>query len=143
MLAPASPFKRSMHNNISALARRGLSEPRRDAQTVLGILLAAALAFSAVLGSAVAVFRPRGCTLPRTPQSDASAIASAATLWITDHAGSCPTAMDLVVDGVLDAHRRVLDPQGRPFVIKCEGDGVTASSPGVDGIFGTADDITG
>jgi len=88
-------------------------------------------------------FPIRGDHRPKTAHSDASAISSAATIWLTDHPRECPTVADLFASGELPQSRNERDPWGGAYRVICEGDHVTVRSAGADHVFGTVDDVIG
>lgn len=91
----------------------------------------------------VAVFRQKQKADEKDTKMGAAAVSSAAVLWISEHAGQCPTIQQLIDDGELDGHRRTKDAWNHDFAIDCSDDGVTVKSPGRDGQMGSDDDITG
>ena len=82
-------------------------------------------------------------TVPRrNVRTIAAAINSAATMWISEHAGECPTVANLLEDGQLDHSKNSKDPWENDFVIECDGDSVSTKSGGPDKQMGTEDDIS-
>jgi general secretion pathway protein G len=62
--------------------------------------------------------------------------------WRMNHFGEeCPTFTRLRTDKVADRGSGAKDPWGSDFIIRCDDDDVTVTSPGPDRKLGTADDI--
>ena len=79
----------------------------------------------------------------KTAKSDASAISSAATIWLTDHPGECPTVADLRESGELARNKESKDPWDGEYTNECDGTDVTVKSAGPDKQAGTEDDVSG
>lgn len=79
----------------------------------------------------------------KTARNDASAIGSAATMWLAEHPGGCPTVAALRADGMLDRSKNERDPWGGAYTITCDGEHMTVRTAGRDHVFGTRDDVSG
>jgi hypothetical protein len=68
-------------------------------------------------------------------------IQTATEIYVNVHPGTCPTVDALRSEKILDSGFSEWDPWGSQFVIACNGDEFTVTSPGPDGKLGTDDDI--
>lgn len=132
-------------NNQRNRAKRAQRIARRAIEGMTLVEIMVVVIIMALIATAVGV-----AVLPqlekariKTAKSDASSITSAATLWIADHAGQCPTVADLLEDGLLARNKNSKDPWDNEYVIECDGDGVTTKSAGPDKQMGGEDDISG
>lgn len=66
---------------------------------------------------------------------------AAQAYFTTDVSGACPSMGDLVSARLLDSGSATADPWGSGFLVACEGEDITVSSPGPDRAAGTTDDI--
>jgi hypothetical protein len=69
------------------------------------------------------------------------AVIAAAGIHLAEHPGMCPSAADLVREGLLNPSSSAHDPWGQSFAIECVGEIVRVCSAGPDGHSGTLDDI--
>lgn len=110
-------------------------------------MLAKGIALSAV---AVALFllfcvpRHRSCDgspIDRT-RSDAQTVRSAAQMYLAEKPeGPCPDVAMLLEHDFLSWSGPTEDAWGMPFLVVCDGEDVSVSSVGPDGIFDTEDDV--
>jgi general secretion pathway protein G len=91
----------------------------------------------------VAVFQQKKKADIKDTKMGAAAVSSAATLWVSEHAGQCPSVQQLIDDGDLDGHKRTKDAWDNDFTIECDDSGISVKSAGPDKQMGTEDDITG
>jgi general secretion pathway protein G len=62
--------------------------------------------------------------------------------WRADHPSECPTMEKLKADRVILPGANIMDPWGKVYVIRCDGDDLRVASFGPDGKEGTPDDIS-
>lgn len=123
------------------LARR-MARRAVEGMTLVEIMVVVIIMALIATAVGVAVLPAIGKARKKQALSDASAINSAATMWISEHAGECPTVANLLEDGQLDRTKNSKDPWESDFVIECDGDSVSTKSGGPDKQMGTEDDIS-
>ena len=101
------------------------------------------LVIMAMMAAAVAVSVMSSWTTARKHDtaSRARTIQSAATAYLMQEGGECPTVDDLARANVLDPTTQHTDGWGNSFTIECEETAVHVRSPGSDEALGTDDDI--
>jgi general secretion pathway protein G len=119
------------------LARRAV-----EGMTLVEIMVVVIIMALIATAVGVAVLPAIGKARKKQALSDAGAINAAATMWIGEHAGECPTIANLLEDGQLDHTKNSKDPWDNDYVITCEDDSVTTKSAGPDKQMGTEDDIS-
>jgi len=128
--------KKQTRRVMRRLARRAV-----EGMTLVEIMVVVIIMALIATAVGVAVLPQLEKARVKTAMSDASAISSAATIWITDHAGECPTVADLKESGDLPQNREAKDPWDGEYVIECEGNDISVKSGGPDKQMGTEDDI--
>src|SRR5262249_18394615 len=124
---------------VKALRRK----KRLEGMTLVEIMVVVIIMTLIASAVGVAVFQQKKKADIKDSRMGAAAVSSASVLWISEHAGQCPSVQQLMDDGDLDAHKRTKDAWDHDFTIECNDDGVTVKSAGPDGQMGTEDDITG
>jgi hypothetical protein len=99
--------------------------------------------FLLVVGSQECVLTSYDCDLPPLARGRDAAreIRNGAVRWTSSRGGHvCPELDDLVRYHEID-RPLVIDPLGHSYRLACEHEGISVSSAGPDGTFGTADDV--
>jgi len=122
---------------------KGRRKKRLEGMTLVEIMVVVIIMTLIASAVGVAVFQQKKKADVKDTKMGAAAVSSACTLWISEHAGQCPSVQQLMDDGDLDAHKRTKDAWDHDFTIECNDDGVTVKSAGPDGQMGTEDDISG
>lgn len=122
---------------------RRLARKALEGMTLVEIMVVVIIMALIATAVGVAVLPALGKAKIKTAKSDASAITSAATMWVAEHSGECPTVANLLEDGQLDRSKNSTDPWEAEYVIECDGDSITTKSGGPDKQMGTEDDISG
>jgi general secretion pathway protein G len=126
---------RALRRRIAARSREGMTLVEIMVVVIIMALIAAAVG--------VAVLPRLQDAKKKTAKSDCAAVNAAATLWVADHSGECPTVQQLLEDGALDRNKNSRDPWDGEYVIECDSDSITVRSAGPDKQMGTEDDISG
>jgi type II secretory pathway pseudopilin PulG len=100
---------------------------------VIMAMMAVAVAFS--------VMKALNSARKHDTEARARTIQGAATTYLMEQGGECPTVEDLARADVLDSTTQHTDGWGHDFTIECEETVVHVRSPGADGTLGTEDDI--
>lgn len=127
---------------LERLSQRRRRQARRRAAIWMSTLVAAT---SITLGFAAV----EQCTSTRcccgssrdSAKISANALRAVAEVWRVSHANDCPTVAGLIRPEELARSSDPHDPWGQPFVITCDGDGVSVTSSGPDRVLDTADDV--
>ena len=130
------------HGRMTRVARRA-ARRAVEGMTLVEIMVVVIIMALIATAVGVAVLPQLEKARVKTAKSDASAISSAATIWLTDHPGECPTVADLRESGELARNKEAKDPWDGEYVIECDGSDVTVKSAGPDKQAGTEDDISG
>ena len=130
--------KRQTRRVMRRLARRAV-----EGMTLVEIMVVVIIMALIATAVGVAVLPALTNAKKKTAKSDASTISAAATMWIAENSGECPTVATLREDGQLDRSKNEKDPWDADYVIECDGDSITVKSGGPDKQMGTDDDISG
>jgi hypothetical protein len=82
------------------------------------------------------------CRFDRQTEGTARVVRMATVAWLTRHPGrGCPNVQALHLSGDLDPAASAVDEWGRAMRVTCDGAETVVRSAGLDGAFGTRDDI--
>ena len=113
----------------------------QQGMTLIEIMIVVGIIAMIAGGVAVALLPSLDKAKIKTTRTDAQALRSAVTLYLSDNGKGCPTVDDLVQGRYLDGNKRTADAWDNDFQIECEAGDVKVTSAGADGQFGTDDDI--
>jgi general secretion pathway protein G len=126
---------------MHALTRNELRRRRREAMTLIEIMIVVIIMALIATAVGIAVLPQFSRAREKTAEADVQAIDGAVQLYIMQVGGDCPSVQDLLDEGVLDRSKNTVDPWGHEYVIECAGDEITVCSGGSDEQAGNEDDI--
>jgi prepilin-type N-terminal cleavage/methylation domain-containing protein len=109
--------------------------------TLIEVMVVMVIMATMAGAAAFAVMRAWSNARKHETETRARTIQAAATAYLLDEGGECPTVEDLAAADILDRTTQHTDGWGRSFTIECAETTVHVRSPGADGTLGTEDDI--
>lgn len=115
---------------------------RRNAgMTIIEVMVVMVIMAAMAVAAAISVMNSWNNAKKHDTATRARTIQGAATGYLLEEDGNCPTVEDLARSGILDSTTEHTDGWGNAFTIECEEAVIHVQSPGPDETLGTPDDI--
>jgi prepilin-type N-terminal cleavage/methylation domain-containing protein len=109
--------------------------------TLIEVMVVMVIMAAMAAAAAIGIMRSWNNAKKHDTATRARTIQSAATAYLMEQGGECPTVEELARTDILDKTTQHTDGWGQAFTIECEDTAIHVRSPGPDATLGTDDDI--
>lgn len=122
-------------------SRRRKRAMRQAGMTLMEIMIVLVIVGMLATGIGVALMPQLEKAREKDTRKALEVVRTAVQMYRLDQPRACPSMDELVRSRTIDSQKSTVDAWGNDFVIQCDRNGVTVTSPGADGQLGTEDDV--